>query len=479
MLFSSTIFLFAFLPIVLTAYFVLARLGAGIPVRNTLLLTASLLFYAWGETGYVVVLLVSILVNHLFGLWIGGSDEGDATPARRVALVAAVGSNLALLGVFKYANFFADGLDALLRPLGLPTVDLEPVHLPIGISFFTFQAITYVVDVYRREAPVDRNPLRVALYISLFPQLIAGPIVRYKRIAAELRDRSASLEDVAAGVRRFSVGLGKKVLIANTLAVPADRIFALPPDEIGAGVAWLGATCYAMQIYFDFSGYSDMAIGLGRVFGFHFPENFVHPYVARSVREFWRRWHITLSTWFRDYLYIPLGGSHGGPLRTYVNLLAVFVLCGLWHGASLTFLVWGLIHGGLMVVERIGLARHLERAPRFVGHAYTLLAVTAAWVVFRCDSLGQAASYYGAMIPSGADPAGVHPVSLFLDAKVACALVAAAVGSTPWLDAVRARIDSSSVQWTLLRYVTLNAVLVACAMALASGTHNPFIYFRF
>jgi alginate O-acetyltransferase complex protein AlgI len=480
MLFSSTIFLFVFLPIVLTTYFALSRLGLGrglgVSARNALLLTASLLFYAWGETGYVLVLLFSIVVNHLFGLWI---DRGAASPARKVALVSAVACNLVLLGVFKYANFFAAGIDSLLTPLGVPAIDLQPVHLPIGISFFTFQAITYVVDVYRREAPVDRNPLRVALYISLFPQLIAGPIVRYKRIASELRDRSASIQDVAEGVRRFTVGLGKKVLIANTLAVPADRIFSLPADEIGAGVAWLGAVCYAMQIYFDFSGYSDMAIGLGRIFGFHFPENFVHPYVARSVREFWRRWHITLSTWFRDYLFIPLGGSRGGSLRTYANLLTVFVLCGLWHGASLTFLVWGLIHGALMVVERVGLENHLARLPRFASHTYTLLAVTAAWVVFRCDSLTHAAAYYGAMLTGGGDASGVHPISLFLDPKVSAALIVAAIASTPWLDTLRARIDTSGRSWLLLRYVALNAVIVACAMALASGTHNPFIYFRF
>ena len=327
MLFSSTIFLFAFLPIVLTLHFVLR----GVAARNTLLLAASLLFYAWGETGYVVILLASIAANWAFGLWIERSRE---RPGRRLALALAIGGNLLLLGAFKYANFAVDSLNSLLAGAGLGPLALAPVHLPIGISFFTFQALTYVVDVYRRDAPVQSNPFTVALYISLFPQLIAGPIVRYGHVADALRERVSTLDDVAVGARRFLVGLGKKVLVANTLAMPADRIFALPPGELQASVAWLGAVCFTLQIYFDFSGYSDMAIGLGRIFGFHFPENFLYPYTAQSIRAFWRRWHITLSVWFRDYLYIPLGGSHTGALRTHGNLLAVFLLCGLWHGAS-------------------------------------------------------------------------------------------------------------------------------------------------
>ncbi len=472
MLFSSTLFVFAFLPLVLSAYLLMARLGLGMPARNALLLVASLLFYAWGETGYVAILLVSIVANHVFGLWIDGAGT---TPARRRALGVAVATNLAGLGIFKYANFLVDGWNAALSPLGVPAIALAPVHLPIGISFFTFQAITYVVDVYRRDAPVDSNPFRVALYISLFPQLIAGPIVRYHWIESELRRRSAAAEDVAAGFRRFTIGLGKKILLANTLAVPADRIFALPPDELSAAVAWLGAFCYALQIYFDFSGYSDMAIGLGRMLGFHFPENFLHPYTSRSVREFWRRWHVTLSTWFRDYLYIPLGGSRGTAARTYLNLLAVFVLCGLWHGASLTFLGWGLLHGGLMVAERLGLSAVLERLPGALARAYTLIAVLVAWVVFRADDLPHAGRYLAALF----SPGGEHDLALFLDPKVALALAAGALGSTPWLEAVRRHLGDDSTTWAATRFAALNGVLVACAMALASGTHNPFIYFRF
>jgi alginate O-acetyltransferase complex protein AlgI len=476
MLFSSTIFLFAFLPLVLTASLLLARSGAGVGARNTLLLAVSLLFYAWGETGYVALLLASIAANHVFGR---GIDRARTPQARRGALAVAVAANLLLLGVFKYANFVVDVANAVLVPLGLPALALAPVHLPIGISFFTFQAITYVVDVYRRDAPVEQSPVRLALYISLFPQLIAGPIVRYASIAAELRERSASRDDIAQGIRRFTIGLGKKVLVANTLALPADRIFSLPPGELSAGVAWLGAVCYALQIYFDFSGYSDMAIGLGRIFGFHFPENFLRPYASRSLREFWRRWHVTLSSWFRDYLYVPLGGNRKGRVRTLANLMTTFALCGLWHGASLNFLIWGLLHGTLMIAERVGLGTWLERAPASVARAYVLLTVTLAWVVFRADDLPHAVGYLAALVSPGGDPERIHSLSLFLDSKVALALVAGAIGSAPWLEALRARADTGARPWRALRFAALQGVFVACAMALASGTHNPFIYFRF
>ncbi len=477
MIFSTTVFLFAFLPVVLTAYFLLGSSKRSVTARNVLLLAASLFFYAWGEAGYVLLLLASIVANWAFGLWI---DAARDAAGRRRAVGIAIGLNLAGLGAFKYANFIVDNGNVLMQSLGLEPIALAPVHLPIGISFFTFQAITYVVDVHRRDAPVDRNPLRVALYVSLFPQLIAGPIVRYREIAAQLRERSSHLEDVAAGVRRFTIGLGKKVLVANSLAVPADRIFALPPEALSSPVAWLGAVCFGLQIYFDFSGYSDMAIGLGRIFGFRFPENFLHPYTARSLREFWRRWHVTLSSWFRDYLYIPMGGSRNGRGRTGLNLLLVFVLCGLWHGASFTFLVWGLLHGGLMVLERAGLGARLERAPAAVGRSYTLAAVTLAWVVFRADDLPHALSYAGAMFTTAGETASLYPLALYLDVKTALVLALGAVGATPWLPALRARLgDEPTAGWRLARFGALQALLAACAMALASGTHDPFIYFRF
>ena len=475
MIFSSTTFLFGFLPLVLLLHFAVARSFRGVEARNALLLVASLFFYAWGEAAWTGLLLASIAVNYGFGRWIDASRG----PVRSRALALAVAANLSGLAAFKYANFAVGAWNDVGAALGLAPIQLDPVHLPIGISFFTFQAITYVVDVHRGDAPVERSPLRVALYISLFPQLIAGPIVRFREIASRLRERSASAEDAAEGVRRFVFGLGKKMLVANTLAIPADAIFALPPAELSAPVAWLGAVCFGLQIYFDFSGYSDMAIGLGRIFGFRFPENFRHPYTARSVREFWRRWHITLSSWFRDYLYIPLGGSRRGTARTAVNLLSVFVLCGLWHGASWTFLVWGLLHGAWMVAERAGLGRLLERAPAPVASVYTLLAVTIAWVFFRADDLGHATGYLAALLSPGGDPEGLHPVVLFLDARVALGLAVAAVGCTPWLEALRARVDVDAAAFRAARFAGAQLVLVACAMALASSTHNPFIYFRF
>jgi alginate O-acetyltransferase complex protein AlgI len=400
-------------------------------------------------------------------------------------LAFAVSANLLLLGIFKYANFAVDNLNALLEMLGLARIELAavhlPIHLPIGISFFTFQALTYVIDVYRRDAPVQRNPFRLALYISLFPQLIAGPIVRYHQIAAQLAKRVTSLDDVAAGASRFVVGLGKKVLIANTLAVPADHIFAIPDGELQIGVAWLGALCYGLQIYFDFSGYSDMAIGLGRILGFRFPENFDYPYISRSLREFWRRWHISLSTWFRDYLYIPLGGSRGAPLRTYSNLAIVFVLCGLWHGASFGFVIWGLIHGAFMVLERLGLGGLLERTWRPLQHVYTLGAVTTAWVFFRAESLPQALGFLAAMFGADANESA-HPIALYLDAEVLLTLLAALLGATPWLRNLwrsEANEHRRNRALAIGRVAALNLILLASAMSLAAGTHNPFIYFRF
>jgi alginate O-acetyltransferase complex protein AlgI len=475
MLFSSTIFLFAFLPIVLGAYFALRTVGA----RNVLLVVASLLFYAWGETGYVALLLGSIAANYAFGLWISRSRTRAAS--RRRALGVAVAANLLLLAGFKYANFLADSLGPLLLAVGLPQPDLAPVHLPIGISFFTFQALTYVIDVYRRDAEVQRNPLHVALYISLFPQLIAGPIVRYRQIALQLRERSSSLEDIAYGIRRFAIGLGKKVLIANALATPADRIFAVPPDELQASVAWLGAACFTLQIYFDFSGYSDMAIGLGRIFGFRFPENFLYPYTSQSIREFWRRWHITLSTWFRDYLYIPLGGSRAGAARTQRNLFVVFLLCGLWHGASWSFVVWGLLHGAFIVAERAGLESLLARLPYAARILYTLATVTLAWVFFRAENLEHALGFLVAMFSPGAAAESSHVLPLYLDARVAWVFALAALGSTPWLPALQRWIGQTRLSPGLgvARLVGSNCVLIASALALVSETNNPFIYFRF
>ena len=341
MLFSSTIFLFLFLPIVLGLTYVVPR-----RVRNVLLLAASLFFYAWGETFFVGVMIASILANYVFGLLIGKYRGGRAA---KVSLVLAIVVNIGLLFAYKYTNFFVANLNRLLASLDLDPLGwdphVNPIHLPIGISFFTFQALSYVIDVYRNNANVQRKPLDLGLFISLFPQLIAGPIVRYQHIEKQLTERRITLDGVSHGIRRFVIGLGKKVLVANTIAVPVDLIYDLPAGQLTPALAWLAAIGYVIQIYFDFSGYSDMAIGLGRMLGFHFPENFLFPYTAKSVREFWNRWHVSLSTWFRDYVYIPMGGSRCHPIRMYINLVSIFLLCGFWHGANWTFIFWGAYQG--------------------------------------------------------------------------------------------------------------------------------------
>ncbi|MCB1615707.1 MAG: MBOAT family protein [Pseudomonadales bacterium] len=394
MLFSSSTFIFLFLPACLLAYYGIAcplKRYSGIDFRNAFLLFASLVFYAWGEVFYVLLMIASITVHYVFGLLI--CYFRSRQPLARSLLVFAVSTNLLSLCFFKYANFIADNLNLLLEFTDMPVITIGSVHLPLGISFFTFQAMSYVIDVYRNEAPVQKNPFNIALYIALFPQLIAGPIVRYHDVALQINDRESAYNLFFSGMRRFILGLAKKMLIANTLGEVADQIFALSGNELSTPVAWLGIICYALQIYFDFSAYSDMAIGLGRMFGFRFLENFNYPYISASVQEFWRRWHISLSSWFRDYLYIPLGGSRVAPWRIYFNLCLVFFLCGLWHGASWNFVIWGLIHGAFLVIERLGFDKILQRLWRPVRHCYTLLVVLVGWVFFRAETLDTSLHY--------------------------------------------------------------------------------------
>ena len=479
MLFSSPLFLFAFLPALIGPYLLLGTRG-----RNLLLLAASLLFYAWGEGTYVAVMLAIIAVNYVLGARIG---RLPADRSARPALTLAVVVNLGLLVAFKYSNFLANQVDAILGPAGLPAIGLAPVRLPLGISFFTFHAISYVVDVSRREVRAG-GPLDFALYMTLFPHAIAGPIVRYGHVADQLRQRALTIEGFASGVRRFVVGLAKKMLVANTLAQAADQIFGAPTEGLTFAVAWLGVACYTLQIYFDFSGYSDMAIGLARMFGIDFLENFDYPYSARSVTEFWRRWHISLSTWFRDYLYIPLGGNRLGRRRTYANLLIVFALCGLWHGASWAFLAWGLFHGLFLVAERSDAGRALlDRLGPISRHAYTILVVMAGWVLFRAGSMAQALAFYRAMIGLGQGTRDWLYPALYVDNQVILALIAGVLGSVPIVPALaRARGRWVGSTGGLVRgafaigdLAVLSILLLASAMLLAGGSYNPFIYFRF
>ncbi len=469
MVFSSSIFLFAFLPLSLAGYL----LAKTTRLRNVWLLVASLVFYAWGESFYVLVLLASILANWLIALVL---DRHRSLGWLSFGVVI----NLGLLGFYKYANFIVDNVNVVLQFSGLPALIAEPVHLPLGISFFTFQAISYLVDVYRRDAAVQRRITDVALYISLFPQLIAGPIVRYASIEKQISQRSFDLANFAAGARRFTVGLAKKVLIANVLGETADNIFGL--DSPGASAAWLGIVCYTLQIYFDFSGYSDMAIGLGRMFGFRFNENFNYPYIATSIRDFWRRWHISLSSWFRDYVYIPLGGSRHGATRTAINLLLVFLLCGLWHGASWSFVVWGLFHGTFLSLERLFGCAARTLPLRVLAHAYVILTVMVGWVFFRATTLGDATEYLMAMAGLSSAVGYDALAQSHINTRVLLTLIVGVVLATPVARAVLTTLDAPGAKiatLSLARDTVLVGLFILSAMSIAAGTYNPFIYFRF
>ena len=397
MLFTSSVFLFGFLPILLVVYYLCAR-----RYRNVVLLVASLLFYAWGQLSGLLLLPFSIGVNYLVGR---GIDRAQQRNESGIWLLrTGIAFNLLVLGTAKYTFFALDNLNWMLGALRAGTIEVKPFGLILGISFFTFHAISYLVDIYRRRAAAQQGVVDYGLYIALFPQLIAGPIIRYRDIADQLTDRQVTVADLTEGIGLFIVGLSKKLLLANVLALYADQAFSADARQLSTSAAWLGVVCYTGQIYFDFSGYSDMARGLCRLFGFRIVNNFDYPYVAQSVQEFWRRWHISLSNWFRDYLYVPLGGNRLGPRRTVANLFIVFLLCGLWHGAHWNFVLWGLYQGAFLVVERLGAVKALQDAIGRVGrHAYLLLVVVLGWVLFRTESLDAAAQYYRALFGMNRD----------------------------------------------------------------------------
>jgi alginate O-acetyltransferase complex protein AlgI len=485
MVFSSASFLFYFLPLVLALYFVAAP---AIGFRNLVLLVASFVFYAWGEGVYTLVMLLSILANYFFGLWVHKAHEHSSA---KLQIGIAIAFNITLLVIFKYTNFIVENVNLhVLAPLGAAPLEVGKVHLPIGVSFFTFHCVSYLMDIYRKQTPPNASLPQLALYVSLFPQLVAGPIIRYKDICDQITKRSVNVERFAHGVNRFVAGLAKKVLVANVLALPADKIFAIPADQITTPVAWLGIVCYTLQIYFDFSGYSDMAIGLAHMFGFKFMENFNYPYISRSIREFWRRWHISLSTWYRDYLYIPLGGNRCSNARVTFNLALVFFLCGLWHGASWSFIVWGLYHGLFLGLERTRFGELLDRPSwRPAAHVYALLVVMVGWVFFRADSLTQAGYILKAMAGMGVGSGKEWHIGLFINPKVILMLCVGVIGSMPiipWIKAWRHRrlergpslAAGAGVDAVTGLVVTPILLLLSC-MSLASGTHNPFIYFQF
>jgi D-alanyl-lipoteichoic acid acyltransferase DltB (MBOAT superfamily) len=465
--FSSISFLFYFLPLFMASYFLMPTTRA----KNLITLVFSLIFYAWGEPWFVFVLLGSISVNTFMAQKIDGFDGTK----RRNYLAVAIVINLALLGIFKYATFIVGNLAELLQAVGV-VVPVPQIPLPLGISFFTFHSLSYLIDVYRRQFPANRDPIEVALYIALFPQLIAGPIVRYKTVARQLGNRHHTLGRASAGFRIFVIGLAQKVLIADPVSQLAEAVF----DHTAApsfADAWVGLLAYTIQIYFDFAGYSNMAIGLALSLGISFPRNFRLPYASRSITEFWRRWHISLSSWLRDYLYIPLGGSYGLGWQTYRNLVTVFLLCGLWHGASWTFVLWGSWHGLLLVIERLGLTRALTRLPDPLRWAYLLLAVMWGWVLFRAHDTHTALAMYGALLGLNGFGGLSFSMHMLLQPGVVVALAAGCLLCTmPPLPklwrAVRPIMPISDAVWTF-------GLLFSAVVSVAAGTYSPFLYYRF
>lgn len=461
MVFSTPIFLFLFLPAVLVLNYIIPK--KYIAAKNVVLLIASLFFYAWGEPKNVLLMLLSIAVNYVCGLLLGRFDSDEKK--RKVVLWASVVFNLGLLFFFKYFNFVTGGR-------------FPEIALPIGISFFTFQIMSYTIDVYRRSVEPQKSLLKLALYISLFPQLIAGPIVRYIDVEKQLTYRECTAEKTARGMIRFSMGLAKKVIVSNTVAAICDGIFG-STNTVPAFTAWVGVICYALQIYFDFSGYSDMAIGMGHMLGFDFLENFNYPYVSCSVQEFWRRWHISLSSWFRDYLYIPLGGNRRGKVRTYINLIIVFACTGLWHGASFSFIVWGLWHGLFLVIERLGFKKALDKLPKFIGWIYTMLVVLVGWVFFRADTLSAAMKYLGEMFSfSGGVANGMAQFDNLSFIITAIALVLC----TPVYQLVKGKLEKTEVGKKaafVIGAVLATGLFILSVIFLTGSGYNPFIYFRF
>ncbi|MBF0413864.1 MAG: MBOAT family protein [Desulfamplus sp.] len=487
MVFSSITFLFLFLPSVILIYLIVPQ-----KFKNFFLMKVSLLFYFWGENYLVWIILTTILINYISGLYIESAlkknnEEYNTGKNRKamIGLILSVAANLMLLGYFKYANFFVDNLNFLLNALssGKETgFELVKIILPLGISFYTFQAMSYTIDVYRGEVKATHNIINFACYVTLFPQLVAGPIVRYRDIDDQLCNHRMSAPYFAEGVFRFSVGLAKKVLIANTVAQVADAAFSTPLNELGTAFAWVGCLCYTLQIYFDFSGYSDMAIGLGYILGFRFLENFNFPYIADSIQDFWRRWHISLSTWFKDYLYIPLGGNKKGRIRTYFNLFIVFGLCGFWHGASWNFLVWGMYYGFFLVAERMGLSIILKRFPVILRHIYVILIVMAGWVLFRADNLAHALAYLKIMAGFTSPAAdNTYQFALYCDTFLIVTIIFGVIASMPltkWLIETCYFFKELFI-FRLGGYIYIITIFFLSISVLSSGSYNPFIYFKF
>ena len=476
----SLFFIFVFLPSALLLYWLTPQW-----LKNTVFLVLSLLFYAWGDAAALPVLLFSIAFNYAAGL---GVERATAQKTKKLLLAAPIAANLGLLVYCKYLGFFVRTVaDMQLLPAA---VEVPDHHLPLGISFFTFSAIAYLIDIYRGTTVAERNIVSFGAYLAMFQKMVAGPIARYSDIARSLTNRAVTLEGFADGAQRFIFGLCKKVLIANTLGKVADEAFNLPGANLDMPTAWLGIICYTLQIYFDFSGYTDMTIGLGHMFGLRLPENFNYPYTAQSIRDFWQRWHMTLSLWFRDYLYIPLGGNHCSRVRGYANLVIVFLLCGLWHGASLKFINWGLYHGLFLVLERIGFERVLKKTWRPLRHLYTVLVIMIGWVFFRATYIGHALDYLNSMA-SFTTGEFDHFQMTFVNRQFLAALAAACLLSTPiwrYLISLKNRVEASArglpVRFAYIGCLVAGVALVTilfivCSMQIVSESYRPFIYAKF
>ena len=465
MVFSSLTFLYAYLPIVLIVYYIVPSRW-----RNLVLFAVSLFFYGWGEPVYVLLMIFSIIFNFLFGRKIAQYRDTDRALAKQY-LVLDIVLNLAMLGFFKYFDFLAANLQAL----GLSFIKPLNLELPIGISFYTFQTMSYPIDLYRHDTDPQKKFINFGAYVTMFPQLIAGPIVRYRDIAEMLNHRKENTAQFSSGVIRFTVGLCKKVLLANSAGTVWKYVTSLSTAQTSVMTAWLGILFYALQIYFDFSGYSDMAIGLGRMFGFEFLENFNYPYISKSITDFWRRWHMSLSYWFRDYVYIPLGGNRSGIKRQIINILIVWLLTGFWHGASWNFVLWGLLYGVVLIIEKVFLLKYLEKAPAWICHFYTMFIVLLAWVLFAFTDLSQALQYLSMLF--GSTGIFLNQTALFILRDHAALLIICIIASTPI-----AKTKLNFFKTTNLKY--LQPVMVACLLLLCTAfivdaTYNPFLYFRF
>ena len=466
MVFSSTIFLCVYLPLVLLGYYICPKKG-----RNLFLLIVSLVFYAWGEPKYVFLMIFSILVNYIFGRLM---DKNRGRQKRmKLMLVLSVVIDLGLLSVFKYTDFIITNVNAIFGS----SFDLLNIALPIGISFYTFQAMSYTIDVYRNDVRVQKNLIDFGMYITMFPQLIAGPIVRYADVQDQLAERSVTTADFSEGVMRFVVGLGKKVLLANQMGAVWSDIYALGGD-VSALMAWTGAIAYTFQIYFDFSGYSDMAIGLGRMFGFKFPENFRYPYQSVSITDFWRRWHITLSTWFKEYLYIPLGGNRRGLARQALNLLIVWSLTGFWHGAGWNFVMWGLYYFVILFIEKLFLLKALDKLPKFFRHVYALVLIIIGWVIFASDDVSVLLPYLGSMFGANGAIGGMDVYTLLTKAVllIICCIASTELPKKLFLSATGAMNEKAA--FTIKSVMTI-ALLALSMILLIGDSYNPFLYFRF